>query len=110
MSIYTGRNKKNTIYWIVRYRDSEGKIRQKYSQNKDWTKKAHAEADAAEFLKTVTNADHDITMDELFDLYISDSEKRNKPSTRISYVNLYNSKIKPYFGTTPVNRITPRVS
>lgn len=105
----TGITKDKIYYFSVRYKDKDGVIHQKYEQNKKWRTHKEAQAAVDQFLKTVdVLSDHNITMDELFQLYISDSEKRNKPSTIISYVNLYGSKIKPYFGNTPVMNITPR--
>lgn len=104
----TGITKDKIYYYSVRYKDRDGVIKQKYEQNKAWRSYKQAQAAADLFLKSINLSDQDITMDELFDLYISDSDKRNKPSTIISYVNLYGSKIKPYFGKTPVSNITPR--
>jgi len=100
--------KDGIFYYSVRYRDTNGILKQKYHQDKSWRSHKEAIEASKEFLRNVKAVDEDLTMDGLFDLYIADSEKRNKPSTIISYNNLYASKIKPTFGSVPVHKITSR--
>lgn len=94
----------NTGNWFVKfyYTDWQGTKQQKWKRG--FATKKEALAFERDFLEK-QSANPDMTLQNLFELYMEDMAARLKPSTILTKKNIYRTHILPFFGKKPVNEI-----
>jgi hypothetical protein len=99
------KNNYGVWYYFVRYKDKQGKTKQKKVENKKWQKKDALQAER-DFLLTVNEGISTITYSELFNMYIN--ERKNKIKNKSIYnITMMNQKhIDSVFGKMQMRKIT----
>ena len=94
----------NTGNWFVKfyYTDWQGTKQQKWKRG--FATKKEALAFERDFLEK-QSANPDMTLQNLFELYMEDMAATLKPSTILTKKNIYRTHILPFFGKKPVNEI-----
>ena len=94
----------NTGNWFVKfyYTDWQGTKQQKWKRG--FATKKEALAFERDFLEK-QSANPDMTLQNLYELYMEDMAARLKPSTILTKKNIYRTHILPFFGKKPVNEI-----
>jgi len=94
----------NTGNWFIKfyYTDWQGIKQQKWKRG--FATKKEALAFERDFLEK-QSANPDMTLQNLFELYMEDMTARLKPSTILTKKNIYRTHILPFFGKKPVNEI-----
>ena len=94
----------NTGNWFVKfyYTDWQGTKQQKWKRG--FATKKEALAFERDFLEK-QSANPDMTLQNLYELYMEDMISRLKPSTILTKKNIYRTHILPFFGKKPVNEI-----
>lgn len=103
---------KNTKLWSVRFRVIEHGV-EKNKRLRGFATKKDANKAYVDFMSTYTpdnrlNTPGELTMDELYQLYIKDAELRLKPSTIYVLEKEYAHFIKPTFGDKKLKDIAKR--
>ncbi|MCH3916947.1 MAG: site-specific integrase [Spirochaetia bacterium] len=98
------RDSNGTWYIQFRYTDWTGTKRK--SSKRGFRTKKEAEDWLSHFLLQQAS-DPSMTLSDFWDIYKTDMSKRLKETTMDNKEYLMNQKILPYFGTTPINEITP---
>lgn len=104
-----GKNKEGVFFYSVRYKDPQGNTKQKTVQNKDWKTKKEAREASELFLMSVKASSTDITVDQLYRLYMVEQEKHLKARTLLNIDSVYRNNIEPFFAKAIVRNITPRM-
>nr|DAF49880.1 MAG TPA: Integrase [Myoviridae sp. ctHMa1] len=94
----------NTGNWFAKfyYTDWQGTKQQKWKRG--FATKKEALAFERDFLEK-QSANPDMTLQNLYELYMEDMTARLKPSTILTKKNIYRTHILPFFGKKPVNEI-----
>ena len=94
----------NTGNWFVKfyYTDWQGTKQQKWKRG--FATKKEALAFERDFLEK-QSANPDMTLQNLYELYMEDMAARLKSSTILTKKNIYRTHILPFFGKKPVNEI-----
>lgn len=101
-----GKNGNGVYYFTTRYFDSNGKRVQKKMENKRWkTKKEARDAEIA-FLNSRKIDPDSISLDSLFERYMSNKKDRLKARSLLTVFEIYQKHIKAEFGTSRVSDIT----
>ncbi len=98
------RDSNGTWHIQFRYKDWSGTLRKSY--RKGFRTKKEAEEWLNHFLLQQAS-DPSMTLADFWEIYKADMSKRLKQATMNNKEYLMKGKILPYFGTTPINEITP---
>ena len=103
---------KTTKLWSVRFRVIEGG-KEKNKRLRGFATKKDANKAYVDFMSTYKPDDYydkpkELTMQEVFELYINDAKLRVKPSTLYVTTNDYNNWIAPTFGNKRLKNISKR--
>lgn len=104
--IMVGKTKDGIIYFYVRYKDASGKVKQKKQMSKAWKTKKEAKEAEDKFLESVKVIGTNITVGELYQLYLKDHGSSMKLKSLYTQDNTYSNYIKPYFEKRVVDKIT----
>jgi len=104
-----GKNKDGILYYSVRYKDPQGVVKQKTVQNRLWTTKKEAKAAAETFILSMSKQTDNITVGQLYSIYIVEMERTLKLKSSHNIESIYRNNIEPSFGKIVVRNITPRM-
>lgn len=91
--------------WHIQYRWTDQTGTKKKSQKRGFKTKREAEDWYQHFMLQQTS-DPTMTLNDFWEIYKSDMEKRLRKTTMKQKEYVMNDKVLPYFGTTPINAIT----
>ncbi|MDY3909603.1 MAG: site-specific integrase [Eubacterium sp.] len=91
--------------WFAKfyYRDWQGKNKQKWKRG--FSTKRDALAFEKEFLENLSE-NTDMTFQTLYEIYFNDMSARLKESTMETKKHIFDTKLIPFFGKMPINKIT----
>ena len=95
---------RGTWYCKFRYTDWTGARKQK--KKRGFARKQDAQAWEREFLEKESQS-CDMTCKAMTDLYLEDCRQRLRATTMERKDNTFSKHLLPYFGSTPINQITP---
>lgn len=95
---------RNTWYVRFYYTDWTGQRKQK--KKRGFKTQREAKAFERDFLKEIPQ-NTDITLQQLYNIYIEDNSEKLKQGTIDIKENIFNNHILPYFKNTKIDKITP---
>lgn len=103
-----GKTKDGIYYYSLRYIDAFGKEKRKFCQNAQWKTKKEALEALDQFRIQKTGIKTDITVNELFALYIDEKKHTLKQKSIYTFSSAYHLHIEPFFGKKIVHDISRR--
>lgn len=100
------RNAKGVIYFKVRYKDIDGTLKQKKTENQSWNTLKEAKEAERRFLDGLRDKNYKITYSNLFGFYIEDRKTKFKNRSMLTCLDVHKSHILPTFGKMLVTSIT----
>ena len=98
--------KVNGVYYFsVRYKDINGKVKQKKVQNKEWRTQREAKEAERQFLERV-HPTGDMLLSSWFEFFMDSKRIQNRETTVKRDEGIYRIYIAPYFGDTPMSSLS----
>ena len=92
--------------WRIQFRYKDWKGESHKTQKRGFRTKKEAEDWLSQFLLQQAG-DISMTFGEFWEIYKGDMGKRLRVSTMYQKEHVFTTKLQPYFGDTPLNKITP---